>query len=89
LKELLCKDCTQFFPFSPHEQAFFIRKGFDDPIRCSDCREKRKAEKQHTGEKRDRDGHYGPGAGREVSLNRGSGGGGDREKTRGGKKRKK
>ncbi|NBT95986.1 MAG: hypothetical protein EBT47_13540 [Chloroflexi bacterium] len=90
LKELLCKDCTQFFPFSPHEQAFFIRKGFDDPIRCSDCREKKKAEKQHRGIKRDRDrdGHYGPGTGREVSFDRGVGGGGGKMK-RGGKKKSK
>jgi len=46
LKELSCRDCKQFFPFSSHEQAFFKRKGFNDPISCSDCREKKKVEKQ-------------------------------------------
>jgi len=52
LKVLLCRDCKQFFPFSPHEQAFFIRKGFDDPIRCSDCKRRRK-QKNSTGVRRE------------------------------------
>lgn len=44
--ELQCKDCQQPFTFTVGEQKFYETKGFTPPIRCSDCRQKRKQEKE-------------------------------------------
>ncbi len=42
-KKLVCKDCGAEFIFSAGEQEFYADKGFsNDPIRCRDCRLKRK-----------------------------------------------
>lgn len=42
-KKLICKDCHQEFVWSVGEQKFFADKGFtNQPIRCSDCRKKKK-----------------------------------------------
>jgi DNA-directed RNA polymerase subunit RPC12/RpoP len=41
--ELTCKDCGKTFIFTEGEQAFYAEKGFSNPVRCSDCRQKRKA----------------------------------------------
>lgn len=46
-KKLICKDCEKEFIFSEGEQAFYKEKGFDnEPVRCPDCRKKRKARRQ-------------------------------------------
>ncbi len=43
---LTCKDCGQEFVFTAGEQAFYAEKGFaNKPVRCKECREKRKAER--------------------------------------------
>lgn len=45
-KKLVCKDCGAEFIFSAGEQEFYAEKGFEnDPIRCKDCRAKRKNRK--------------------------------------------
>ena len=41
-KKLVCKDCGKEFIFKVGEQQFFADKGFPDPIRCPECRLKRK-----------------------------------------------
>lgn len=47
-KKLICKDCGAEFVFTVGEQEFFKEKGFDnDPVRCLDCRRKRKAERNN------------------------------------------
>lgn len=42
-KTLTCEDCGEEFTFSGEEQEFFAEKGFSEPKRCKDCRQKRKA----------------------------------------------
>lgn len=45
-KTIKCKDCGTEFEFTEREQEFFKEKGFaNDPVRCADCRKKRKQEK--------------------------------------------
>ena len=43
--KIVCKDCCKEFTFTVGEQEFYKEKGFSNPVRCKDCREKRKAEK--------------------------------------------
>ncbi len=42
---LTCRDCSSSFTFTEGEQAFYQEKGFTAPIRCPDCRRRRKADK--------------------------------------------
>lgn len=45
-KTLTCKDCGCDFTFTAGEQAFYHEKGLDnEPKRCRECRDKRKAER--------------------------------------------
>ncbi len=44
-RQIACRDCGNNFTFTAGEQDFFNQKGFSDPVRCPDCRKKRKAEK--------------------------------------------
>lgn len=45
-KRIICKDCGTEFLFTIGEQKFFAEKGFEnDPIRCPECRAKRKEQK--------------------------------------------
>ncbi|MBI2263499.1 zinc-ribbon domain containing protein [Candidatus Berkelbacteria bacterium] len=39
---LTCKECQNQFTWSAREQEFYAQKGFQAPLRCKDCREKRK-----------------------------------------------
>jgi CxxC-x17-CxxC domain-containing protein len=56
-RTLACRDCGRSFPFTVEEQEFFAQKGFtNDPVRCSECRAARKAER---GESRGGSGGYG------------------------------
>ena len=42
-KTLQCKDCGSDFIFSSGEQEFYAEKGFEnEPVRCRDCRDARK-----------------------------------------------
>ena len=44
-KILTCKDCSAQFAFSGREQQFFADKGFqNEPQRCRDCRQARRAQ---------------------------------------------
>jgi DNA-directed RNA polymerase subunit RPC12/RpoP len=45
-KKIKCIDCNKDFIFSAGEQEFFEEKGYSEPIRCKDCRGKKKAEKR-------------------------------------------
>ncbi|OGD67835.1 zinc-binding protein [Candidatus Berkelbacteria bacterium RIFCSPHIGHO2_12_FULL_36_9] len=46
-KTLKCRDCGQDFTWTAGEQDFFAQKGFDKPpIRCHDCRKKKKSQHQ-------------------------------------------
>jgi len=41
-----CRDCGNEFIFTVGEQEFYQEKGFtNDPVRCKDCRQKRKNER--------------------------------------------
>ena len=45
-RTIVCKDCGEEFVFTEGEQEFYKEKGFEnDPVRCQDCRRKRKQEK--------------------------------------------
>ena len=47
-KIIICKDCGEEFVFSVSEQEFYAQKGLEhDPVRCKECREKRKAERNN------------------------------------------
>ncbi len=45
-KKIKCIDCHKDFIFTAGEQQFFEEKGFSEPVRCKDFRNKRKAEKR-------------------------------------------
>ncbi len=44
-KKIVCSDCGTEFVFTVREQEFYAEKGFSEPKRCKDCREKRKQER--------------------------------------------
>ncbi|WP_244833081.1 zinc-ribbon domain-containing protein [Clostridium sp. BJN0001] len=47
-KTLVCKDCGKEFVFTVGEQEFYKEKGFEnDPVRCPECRKKRKAQRNN------------------------------------------
>ncbi len=49
-KTIVCKDCGKEFTFSVRDQEFYERMGFEnEPVRCRECRDKRKAEKNNRG----------------------------------------
>jgi len=46
-KTLECADCGNEFTFTAEEQEFFQSKGYtNEPKRCPECRQTRKAERQ-------------------------------------------
>jgi DNA-directed RNA polymerase subunit RPC12/RpoP len=51
-KKIKCIDCHKDFIFTEGEQQFFEEKGYSEPIRCKDCRSKRKSEKRTGGFRR-------------------------------------
>jgi CxxC-x17-CxxC domain-containing protein len=49
-KTLTCSDCDKSFTFSAEEQEQFHSRGYtNEPKRCPDCRQARKAERATTG----------------------------------------
>ncbi len=46
-KTLICRDCGQEFIFTAGEQEFYAERGFSAPLRCKDCRQKRKQQKDN------------------------------------------
>jgi hypothetical protein len=43
--EIPCSDCTNVFSFSGKDQIFFQKQGWEQPLRCTDCREVKKTAK--------------------------------------------
>jgi DNA-directed RNA polymerase subunit RPC12/RpoP len=43
-KTITCSDCGAQFVWTADEQDFYQQKGFNAPMRCKDCRAKRKAD---------------------------------------------
>lgn len=43
---LKCKDCGKTFIWKAKEQSFYADKGYGAPIRCWDCRQLRKIQKE-------------------------------------------
>lgn len=41
-KKIICKDCGKEFIFTEGEQNFYKEKGFNDSVRCKECRQARK-----------------------------------------------
>lgn len=57
-KELVCKDCGNTFVFTAGEQEFYAEKGFEnEPSRCRECRNARKAARAGSGERPMREMH--------------------------------
>ncbi|ADQ40366.1 hypothetical protein Calkr_0843 [Caldicellulosiruptor acetigenus I77R1B] len=49
-KVLVCKDCGREFVFTAGEQEFYAQKGFkNEPTRCKECRDQRKAMQRREG----------------------------------------
>ncbi len=44
-KTLRCVDCGNEFSFSEKDQEFYNQRGFQEPKRCKDCRDKRRRER--------------------------------------------
>lgn len=42
-RTLTCRDCGTRFAFTVGEQAFYSERGFVAPVRCPDCRARRRA----------------------------------------------
>lgn len=42
---LICKECKKEFTYTVGEQEFYETKGFSKPVRCKECRDKRKTTK--------------------------------------------
>lgn len=41
-KEVQCKDCPKKFTLTAEAQKFFAGKGLKNPVRCGDCRKKKR-----------------------------------------------
>ncbi len=49
-KSIQCSDCSATFTFSAEDQEFFRSKGYtNEPKRCMECRQARKAERSGGG----------------------------------------
>lgn len=49
-KTIQCSDCGKSFTFSAEEQEFYASKGYtNEPKRCPECRQARKAERGDAG----------------------------------------
>lgn len=53
-EKIICRNCGKEFTFTVGEQRFYEEKGFSKPVRCKECRDKRKAdrENQESGQKK-------------------------------------
>ncbi|ERJ12762.1 zinc-ribbon domain-containing protein [Haloplasma contractile] len=58
-KTIVCKDCSEGFTFTEGEQEFYKEKGFEnDPVRCTDCRQKRKTQRNNRSNNRSYNNRY-------------------------------
>jgi hypothetical protein len=48
-KTITCTECGNEFNFSAEEQDFYNERGFQEPKRCKDCRERRKRQRSDQG----------------------------------------
>ncbi len=49
-KTIVCKDCGAEFVHTVRDQEFYLEKGYEnEPVRCRDCRNKKKAERNNRG----------------------------------------
>ncbi|MCG8607159.1 zinc-ribbon domain-containing protein [bacterium] len=48
-KTITCVECGNEFNFSAEEQDFYNERGFQEPKRCKDCRERRKRQRSEQG----------------------------------------
>lgn len=57
---LNCIQCEEDFEFSIDEQKKYNQKGFDAPLRCSQCRRNKAKSSDHEGKRkiRDKKKHY-------------------------------
>jgi DNA-directed RNA polymerase subunit RPC12/RpoP len=47
-KVIVCKDCGKEFTFTVRDQEFYKQQGYThEPVRCRDCRNKKKAERNN------------------------------------------
>ena len=46
-KKIICRDCGKEFTLTVGEQNFYEEKGFAEPVRCKECRDRRKAEREN------------------------------------------
>lgn len=46
-KKIICRDCGKKFTLTVGEQNFYEEKGFAEPVRCKECRDRRKAEREN------------------------------------------
>jgi len=44
-QHLTCADCGHDFVWSAKDQEFFAEKGYQQPKRCKDCRQAKKAQR--------------------------------------------
>lgn len=52
-KTIKCVDCGEDFTFTARDQEFYAEKGFtNEPKRCRDCRDKKKADRQNRDNRR-------------------------------------
>lgn len=49
--KIICKDCGKEFDFVVGEQKFFAEKGLANPVRCKECRTKRKVQAEESKDK--------------------------------------
>lgn len=53
-KTMICNECGQEFIFTAGEQEFYAERGFEnEPKKCKDCRDKRKAQSRGSREQFD------------------------------------
>ena len=45
-KELVCRECDEWFVFTAAEQRFYAEQGFPPPKRCPTCRAERRRQEQ-------------------------------------------
>lgn len=53
-RTLTCRDCGNPFGFTEGEQEFYKKKGFNDPVRCPQCRQAKKQQRDNRDFRNDR-----------------------------------
>ena len=45
-KELVCRECGEWFVFTANDQRFYAEQGYPPPKRCPTCRAERRRQEQ-------------------------------------------